>query len=307
MSCGNKMPLIPFQTGHREGILRLHAKTFESLGLSRHLWQPCQQIESLEKDCPRFVYEDESTLGYVGAYRLDDVHFRLNLLVHPDHRGRGIGSLLLGRIQSETRAAGGEYLQSRALENMQASCAFAASRGFSEVHVMRGMSLGSGDFSFDKWQALGTELSARGLVVTSLKAEFEKDHDPVQRLAKLHWHARQGWPSPDPTWGIDDSMESLRSHFADVPSPEHFTIMKSGAEYVGYTSARNGMSATAVHPEYRCIGVATYMKAYDIHASIESGQDHFESATANPAMQRVNVKLGYKLNGLAEVRFLKRL
>jgi len=49
------------------------------------------------------------------------------------------------------------------------------------------------------------------------------------------------------------------------------------------------------------------MKAYDIHESIESGQDHFESATANPAMQRVNEKLGYKLNGLAEVRFLKRL
>ena len=144
-------------------------------------------------------------------------------------------------------------------------------------------------------------------MVTTLKAEFERDPDPIQRLAKLHWHARQGWPSPDPTWGIDDSIESCRSFFTDIPSPEYFTIIKHGEEYVGYTSARNRLSATAVHPAYRSIGVATYMKAYDISASINAGHHRFESATANPAMQLVNERLGYRLTGIAEVRFLKRL
>lgn len=33
----------------------------------------------------------------------------------------------------------------------------------------------------------------------------------------------------------------------------------------------------------------------------------FESASANPAMQRVNEKLGYKFNGLCEVRLVKPL
>jgi GNAT superfamily N-acetyltransferase len=301
------MPIVPFQTEHRGGVLRIHAQTFEPLDLASHFWQPCQQIESLDQDCPRFIYREEILNGYVAAYRLDDLHFRLNLIVDAHHRGRGIGSLLLERIQSETEAMGGEYLQARLLENMQASHAFAVSRGFAEVHVMRGMSLHSADFIFDRWQPLGPELSARGLLVTTLKTELEKDRDPVEKLARLHWHARQGWPSPDPTWGIDASIESCKSLFTDIPCPEHFSIMKCGNEYVGYTSARNRLSATAVHPEYRGIGVATYLKAYNLRACISSGHEHFESATANPAMQRVNEKLGYRLNGVSEVRLLKRL
>jgi len=261
----------------------------------------------LERDCPRFVYTEEVLKGYVAAYRLDDLHFRLNLIVHPDHTRHGIGSLLLDRIQSAIKAEGCNYLQSRLFENMQPSRAFAASRGFSEVHVMHGMSLDSADFSFEKWRSLGTELSARGLVVTTLSAEFECDPDPVGRLAKLHWEARQGWPSPDPTWETDGSEESHRSLFTDLPCPEHFTIMKCGPEYAGYTSARNRLSVTAVHPRYRSIGAGTYMKACNINLSIESGHKYFESATANPAMQRVNEKLGYKLSGISEVRLLKRL
>jgi GNAT superfamily N-acetyltransferase len=301
------MPIVPFQPEHREGVLRIHGQTFGSLDLASHLWQPCQQTESLEKECLRFIYEDPTLQGYVAAYRLDDVHFRLNLIVHPDHTGRRIGSLLLDRIQSETAAAGGEYLQARLLETMEPSRAFAASRGFTEVHVMRGMSLHSTDFQFDRWQSLGPELSAKGLMVTTLRAEFDRDYDPVEKLAKLYLQARQGWPSPDPTWRIDTSIESCRWLFTNIPFPELFTVMKCRAEYVGYTSAKNPTAATAVHPEYRRMGVATYLKASDLNACIKAGHEYFESATANPAMQRVNEKLGYRLNGVSEVRFLKRL
>jgi len=62
---------------------------------------------------------------------------------------------------------------------------------------------------------------------------------------------------------------------------------------------------TAVHPDYRDLGVATCLKALDLDRCINDGEKYFESATANPAMQRVNGKLGYRLNGLAEVRFVK--
>ena len=258
-------------------------------------------------DCLRFVYEDRTLKGYVAAYRLDDSHFRLNLIVHPDHTGRGIGYLLLDRIQSEIEAAGGEYLQARLLEGMDGSRAFASSNGFTEVHVMRGMAMRSADFSFATWEPLGRGLEARGLMVTTLEVEFQKDPDPIERLAKLHMQALQGWPSPDPTWRADKSIESCRSLFKDIPLPGLFSIMKCRSEYVGHTSAKNPMQATAVHSEYRSIGVATYMKASNIRACIKAGHDYFESATANPAMQRVNEKLGYKLTGVSEVRFLKRL
>jgi GNAT superfamily N-acetyltransferase len=301
------MSIVPFQAEHREGVIRIHAQTFGSLNLASRAWQPCQQIESLGKECLRFVHEEATLQAYVAAYPLDGVHFRLNLIVDPDHTGRRIGSRLLDRIESEAVAAGGEYLQARLLESMQPSRAFASARGFSEVHVMRGMSLHSADFSFDRWQSLGPELSAKGLRVTTLRAELTMGNDPIEKLARLYLAARQGWPSPDPTWGIDMSLEDCRSQFTNIPFPELFSIMKCDTQYVAYTSAKNPTAATAVHPEHRNLGVATYLKASDIRACIEAGHQYFESATANPAMQRVNEKLGYRLNGVSEVRFLKRL
>ena len=62
---------------------------------------------------------------------------------------------------------------------------------------------------------------------------------------------------------------------------------------------------TAVHPDYRNPGLATYLKALHLNRCIRAGEEHFELATASRAMQQVNEKLGYRLNGLAEVKLVK--
>jgi GNAT superfamily N-acetyltransferase len=49
----------------------------------------------------------------VAAYRLDETHFRLNLIVDPQQTKRGIGTLLLARIATKVKASGGKYLQAR--------------------------------------------------------------------------------------------------------------------------------------------------------------------------------------------------
>jgi len=95
--------------------------------------------------------------------------------------------------------------------------------------------------------------------------------------------------------------------FTEIKYPEHFSILKVKGDYIGFTSAKNPETGTAVHPEYRNFGAATYLKAFNINQCIEAGEDYFESATASPQMQRVNEKLGYRFNGLSEVRFVKEL
>jgi hypothetical protein len=102
-------------------------------------------------------------------------------------------------------------------------------------------------------------------------------------------------------------MESLQAPFRSVVFPDRFSIMKRGEEYVGFTSARNRMQGTGAHPGHRNLGIATWLKAYDLNNCVEDGGEYFESASASAAMQRVNVKLGYKFNGLSEVRFVKEL
>jgi GNAT superfamily N-acetyltransferase len=169
---------------------------------------------------------------------------------------------------------------------------------------MRGMSLNAADFRFEKWKELGQKLSA-SFLFTTLKEELKADVNTIDKLAQLYKVARHDWPSPDPSWQGDNSPDDLRAPFVRIKYPEHFSIIKAGNEYIGFTSARNRATGTAVHPDYRNLGLATYLKALDLNRCIDDGEEYFESATANPAMQRVNEKLGYRLNGLAEVRFVK--
>jgi GNAT superfamily N-acetyltransferase len=299
------MKIVRYKKIYLKDLLCLHDYTFKALNLNSFTWQPCQQIESLEKNCEKYIYKEHVIIGYIAAYKLDYSHFRLNLIVHPNHINKGIGTLLLDRISEKITKAGGKYLQARLLENMNASLIFALSRGFQEIHRMRGMSLRSIDFSFNKSVKLGEKLSGMGFVVTTLKKELEANNNPIDKLAELNISAREGWPSPDPTQEPNISTDNSRALFTNIGFPDYFSIMKNREEYVGYTSAKNPMTATAVHPNYRGLGIGTFLKAYDIKNCIDNGQEYFESATANPAMQRVNEKLGYKLNGLCEVRLVK--
>ena len=301
------MPVILSSESHKDRVLSLKDLTFAGMNLSRFVWQPCRQVESLERQSIRFVFEDGDVRGYGAAYQLDPTHFRLNLIVDPRHARNGIGSQLLQRVEEEVVRAKGKYLQARVLESMPESLKFALARGFTQVHVMRGMSLRAAEFSFDKWSQLGQDLSAKGFVLTSLKDELESDRDAIDKLALLYKFARQDWPSPDPTWHLESTTENLRAPFTDIKYPEHFSILKVKGDYIGFTSAKNPGTGTAVHPDYRNLGIATYLKAFNIHQCIKAGDDYFEPATASPSMQRVNEKLGYRLNGLSEVRFVKEL
>ncbi|HKR02576.1 MAG TPA: GNAT family N-acetyltransferase [Pyrinomonadaceae bacterium] len=303
------MGIEPFKPSDSAAVLQLHEDAFQELDFSSFLWEPCQQIESLEKDCVRHVYRDEAVKGYGAAYSLDETHFRLNLLVGPRHARRGIGSLLLDLIEMEVRKLGGKYLQARLQESMSESLAFALSRGFVFVHRMRGMSLRAEDFSYEKWKPLGERLFEEGFSATTFKDEEEVGNTPLEKLARLQRRAREGWPLPDPTWKLDATTQQAREPFTHISVPERFSIMKFKDEYVGYTSAEdgNGSVGTGVHPLYRGRGVATYLKAFDIQRCIVAGKEYFESASANPAMLKVNEKLGYKFNELTEVRFVKYL
>jgi GNAT superfamily N-acetyltransferase len=299
------MSIASFDNSLTKAVLYLRDEVFGYLNLSTFTWQPCQQIESLDQNCSRFVHVGQFVDGYVAAYKLDGTHYRLNLIIDPRQTGSGVGSLLLSKIENEVRRAGGQYLQARILECMPESLSFAVNRGFSRVHTMRGMCLRKSDFSFDRWKSLGEKLNKMDFHATTMKEEAERGDDPIAGLAELYKLARQGWPSPDPTWQPDGSPEDLRRPFTNVSSPERFWIMKHKETYVGFTSATNRTAGTGVHPEVRNRGIATYLKAHDINQCIKDGKEYFESCTASGSMRRVNEKLGFRLNGLAEVRFVK--
>lgn len=302
------MKIAVFQECDRVAVQQIHQATFSSFNLDRFLWQPCQQIESLAKDCVKYVVKQGQVLGYVAAYRLDATHVRLNLLVDPQATRRGIGTCLLQHIEAEVQRQGGKYVQARILEQSYGSLAFALTHHFVEVHRMRGMSLDAHDFSYDQWHPLQTRLAAQGFLSTTYQVEADAHRQPLDRLVALHLAAREGWHSPDPTWPDASTHEAIRPLFHHILVPQHLSIMRWQEHYVAYTSAeRRNMIGTAVHPAYRKHGIATALKADNLYHCMHDGQTSFETSSANPAMLKVNERLGYRFNGLTEVRLVKYL
>jgi hypothetical protein len=86
------MPVTLFCESHRESVLAIRDASFASMTLGQFMWQPCQQIESMDQPGFKYVFEDDAVKGYGAAYQLDDTHFRLNLIVNPGYRRKQIGS-----------------------------------------------------------------------------------------------------------------------------------------------------------------------------------------------------------------------
>ena len=107
------MPVTLFSESHQERVLSFRDSTFAGMNLSRFVWEPCQQVESLDRESIKFVLEDGEVRGYGAAYQLDPAHFRLNLIVDPRHSRKGIGSQLLQRIEEQVVRVNGKYLQAR--------------------------------------------------------------------------------------------------------------------------------------------------------------------------------------------------
>lgn len=302
------MKVSPFEEADRGDILRIHQETFRQMNLERFLWQVCQQIESLEKDSVKLVCKSEHTRAYAAIYPVGDSSFRLNLLVDPQYKRQGIGTILLREVEIRAGNIGAQQLEARIIEGIDESLAFALSKGFVELHRMRGVSLRVCDFSFEKWRALGEKLSAEGFTATTLEAEENAGENPLEKLVELQKYAVEGWFLTGLGDAPDVSDAQIRQNFSYISVPEAVSIMKHGKKYVAYTSAeRKNMLGTATHPEYRRRGIATYLKALNLKKLIDGGTNYFESSSANPAMLKVNEKLGYKLNGLTEIRLAKHL
>ena len=92
------MKIIPFQPEDFDDVVLIHHENYKDLNLERFFWQPCQQIESLEKNCFKIVCKNESVKGYAAVYALDEAHYRLNILVAPENKRHGIGTTLFREI-----------------------------------------------------------------------------------------------------------------------------------------------------------------------------------------------------------------
>jgi GNAT superfamily N-acetyltransferase len=240
--------------------------------------------------------------------------YRLHVAVDAAWRRRGIGGVLLERLLGDLQGMGAESVQARVLEDDTESYDFLRRRGFVQTQRMRRLSLAVQGADPSRWLPLRERLEARGVLIRTLAEEQERDRDCLRRLHALQSAVLPAWPDPDPGPApVVPYEEYVRSLDESGVAPEAFFVAKVGREYVGYSGLawREGeterlfSAGTAVRGEYRGQGIATALKACTVGYAREHGHSEILTDTASMAMLAVNLKVGFRPRGPAEVRLVR--
>jgi GNAT superfamily N-acetyltransferase len=262
----------------------------------------------------RWVADDGArVVGYGSFWPVRDDRFRMDLAVVPEHRRRGIGGRLLGVLASAAESAGATTLQARTESDRPEVLAFLTRRGFAETMRMHRLVLDVANATLEPYAGVESLLAAAGITLTTLEDEQHRIGDACwHRLSLAHHAAQEGWldpdPDPDPDADRDPPLAGaeFRRRYEEyaqlLPEPEPCILAVRGDEVVGFT----GAIGTGVRPTLRGRGIATALKARAIIAARESGLTTLFSTTGNPAMLKVNERLGFRVT-TTEVRLVRRL
>ena len=267
----------------------------------------------------RWVAVDQATrrmVGYASLWHVRLWKYRMDLMIHPGWRKRGVGGSLFDVLLENLRLARAGTAQARAGEDATESLAFLQRRGFGETNRMRELRLELREADFSPFAEVAGRLAAEDIGLTTLEREEAEDAAAWSKITDLQNAVVPTWPDPDPggparVWTVDECQ-----NFITIPGyiREALFVAKAGDQYIGYsvlgadTSEPEGIGSgpTAVRPEYRGRGIATMLKVQCLTYAQRRGFVVAVSRSANPAMIRVNEKLGFQL-GTAVVRLVKRL
>jgi GNAT superfamily N-acetyltransferase len=189
--------------------------------------------------------------------------------------------------------------------------AFLSRRGFAETMRMHRLVLDVANATLEPYAGVEARLAAEGITLTTLEDERHRIGDASwDRLCSAHHAAREGWPDPDPDPdpgparppAVAEFRRMYEEYARLLPEPEPCILAVHGEEVVGFTCP----VGTGVRPALRGRGIATALKARAIAAARERGPARLYSTTGNPAMLKVNERLGYRIT-TTEVRLVRRL
>jgi GNAT superfamily N-acetyltransferase len=239
-----------------------------------------------------------------GALRTNRMPWaRLDLMVDPAYRRRGVGGRLLAALQDDLRALGAVSVHARVRADVPEALTFLARRGFAERHRMHGLRLALDDVSYEALRRHERRALAAGYAIVALAEEMASGRDWRARLRALADDATIGWPDPDPAPAAPMTAERFAQWIEPaLAAPDMLFLATAGDRLVGFASVT--AVGTAVHPDHRGRGVATALKARALADAKRRRRRWVETCTAQPAMLAVNEKLGY-VRHQVEVRLLK--
>jgi mycothiol synthase len=222
----------------------------------------------------------------------------LDLLVHPEHRRRGLGSHLLDRLLRDARDLEQRSVQLPLSEREELRLDFFRKRAFQQTQHSWTMLLDVGAFRRDPL----LKPPPGEITITTLAAEQRLEQHHARKVHELWVTVAQDQPGYDSS--LDPPFEPFAEWLAGRRTPDGWFIAKAGRQYVGLcgvdwwpqTPDVLYQNVTGTLREWRRRGIATALKLRSIEYAQARGIRTIsgKNDTGNPAMLTLNDKLGFR-------------
>jgi GNAT superfamily N-acetyltransferase len=220
-------------------------------------------------------------VGFGGFEYLEGEQFhprkhQLHLFVLPEHRRRGIGTLLYQRLLEALKLTDPLMVRVWAMQDGEGSSRFLRQRGFREEMQTFHSTLDVGSFDLARLEKYVTRIERNGYSVRSF-GELKSDPERYQKCFELYCEVMRDIPSPESplVTSLEEYVERI------VKQPEFFRaqfLATLRGEYVGLCillpKGRSGGELYAdtlgVRRAYRGRGIAQALS----HRGIEFAQSH---------------------------------
>ena len=229
--------------------------------------------------------------------------FIVEVMVHPDHRRRGIGGALYERLMAELAPRDPMLLRGEVNEANADGVRFGQTRGFVENHRQRESMLEFADFAVERFADDLERVAAQGIAIRGLPELRRTVPDWKRRYHELDQQVSADVPWPDPH--TDVPFEVWCGKEIEHPNfvPELHMIALDGDRWVGLSNLwRTGIhkrlntGLTGVVRDYRKRGIATALKVRAAAAAKALGFacTMTWNEQGNEGMLGINERLGFR-------------
>ena len=212
--------------------------------------------------------------------------YRIDITVHPDHRGRGHGTALYDALLDKVRERNGKAVAAAAKESMAEGVRFLTTRGFREVKRDWESRLFVKGFDFARFATADARVVEQGIRIVALADEMERDISALQKAFELN----------------EDCARRYLEQPNALPDAFFMAIDKDG-RYLGVSNMFRSLDdpkflwqgITGVRRNARGRGIAMALKLRTVRYAIDRGIEHIKTwnDVHNKPMLSINEALGF--------------
>jgi mycothiol synthase len=231
----------------------------------------------------RFVAEDDGQVIGVAEYdqSVASYHpqrFLLELFVHPDFHGQGIGKALYDKVLESLQPHNPISARVQVRESSERALRFFAERGFVETKRDWVSVLDVASCDLTPYAGLESSLTSEGITFTTLGELREKDPEALRKFHALFSEVRLDVPRSEPATPI--SFEFFIDNLINAPDFDGrlFLVALDGDEYIGFSgmypfgdTKALDQWLTGVKREYRKRNIALALKIRAIQFAKDNG------------------------------------